>query len=123
MITNYAYINGAYQSDSTGHAGNGSWWLRSAGEYYGQAASVRAGGYGSYEGQYVEERDYTIRPALQINLSSSLVTDAGEVASDGTVTDVGNGYNNPKLTDNGTVWDCVYFGRYKQDTSEMGKNQ
>lgn len=123
MITNYAYINGAYQSDSTGHAGNGSWWLRSAGEYYGQAASVGAGGYGSYEGQYVEERDYTIRPALQINLSSSLVTDAGEVASDGTVTDVGNGYNNPKLTDNGTVWDCVYFGRYKQDTSEMGKNQ
>ena len=114
-VTDYTRLNRAWRSSISSYAGNGDWWLRSPGNNSDYAVYVSFDGKGISSGNDVNNRNNAIRPALQINLSSSLVTDAGEVASDGTVMDSYDGYDNPKLTDNGTVWDCVYFGRYKQN--------
>ncbi len=55
-----------------------------------------------------------IRPVMRITLSSPLIMDAGEVSSDGTETDLGNGFRSPATQDGVTTWDCIYFGSYRQ---------
>ena len=114
-VTDYARLNDAFRAGTSDYAGNGYWWLRSPGDEPASASHVYEDGAGYYSGYGVTYIGSAVRPALQINLSSSLVSAAGEIASDGTVTDLNDGYNNPKCTDEGTVWDCVYFGRYKQN--------
>lgn len=122
-VSDYAYMNGAYRNRRSDYDGNGNccWWLRSIGRDRSHATFVNDGGFVLNNGfvfnggTIADERCYwTVRPSIQINLSSSFVQDAGEVESDGSVTDLKDGYSNPRKTDEKTVWDCVYFGRYKQ---------
>ena len=61
--------------------GNGSWcwWLRSPGRDKSRAASVDAYGCGDDYGDYVSAEYNTVRPALHLNLSSSVWKVAGKV--------------------------------------------
>ena len=79
----YAKAMGMWSSIDTAYAGNGSWWLRSPGWGSGDAMCVGSSGWGSNKGFYVYAYDHGIRPALNLNLSSSnLYTYAGTVCSD-----------------------------------------
>ncbi|MCR5179028.1 MAG: DUF6273 domain-containing protein [Lachnospiraceae bacterium] len=79
---------------------------------------------------YFSTSHFAVRPAMYIDLTSSYVTDAGTVhaypgynASPDLEPDPNKDkseYKNPRYADTGTVdayntvWDCVYFGRFKQ---------
>ena len=87
--TAYAKECGAWTAPSTKYGGDGFWWLRSPGccddRWSESGASVVGfGGYGDYAGGEVNWDDYTVRPALHLNLSSSnLWSYAGKVTSEG----------------------------------------
>ena len=85
--TDYAKMNNAYSSTDSGRAGNGYWWLRSPGSDSGHAAYVSIGGYGYNYGYNVVNSEYAVRPALHINLSSSSWSKAGQINSDGRVSE------------------------------------
>lgn len=57
----------------------------------------------------------SVRPALHLSLSSSVYTDAGEVDSEGNVTNRNDGISAPTKDSQGvTTWDCVYLGNWKK---------
>lgn len=112
--TDYVKTRNAFTSVVDGSVGNGYWWLRSPGNQGNAAAYVHFDGYGNQYGKDVDTGNYSIRPALRIDLSSSEVTDAGEVDSTGKETAADNGYHNPVTNGGVTTWDCVYLGKYKQ---------
>ena len=80
--TTYANDNGSTSTWASGVDYAWCWWLRSPGcqEYY-QAANVNYGGAPYYFGSSVSDQDCAVRPALYINLSSSLWSPAGKVRS------------------------------------------
>ena len=104
-VTDYVKVKGADYE-------NGYWWLRSPGDFSNYASCVNFYGFGDNCGCYA---DNAVRPALHINLSSSKVKDAGEVDSEGNVTEQADGIDTPRVKDGVTTWDCVYFGNYKQN--------
>ena len=91
--TDYAYINGAYQSnisnyDSNNMSGNCIWWLRSPiidSNYY--AARVHITGWTHDYDDPVNYGDFTsVRPALHVNLNSPYVKAVGMVSSESGLT-------------------------------------
>lgn len=81
--TDYAKVNNVRSSYYSNTAGNGTWWLRSPGRGSIGAAYVGYDGYGTYNGgNYVDDSDYAVRPALHINLSSTSWSKAGEVSAE-----------------------------------------
>ncbi len=77
------------------------WWLRTSGISLDQAAYVGLGGYG-YENGYVVDYHYcAVRPALHLDLTSSLWKDAGTVTS--TATGQNAVRNNSSTNRNSTV--------------------
>ena len=119
--SNAAILNGCYTYRSEAGAanfGNCDWWLRTPGSTSNDASYVKYVGWDYYYGAYVYAGDKGVRPCMHINLSSDAVTAAGEVDSDGNVTEVNDGYNNPTVSDDDVVtWDCVYLGGYGQNTT------
>ena len=84
--TVFAKANGARTSTSEEYKGNGWWWLRSPGHISEYAADVNTNGYAYAGANYnVNYADGGVRPALHISPSSSLLSPAGTVCSDGTV--------------------------------------
>ncbi len=82
--TAYAKECGAWTSTSTEYEGNGWWWLRSPGGNSNSASDVLGNGYGYDGGDYVNNVDGAVRPALHLNLSSStLWRYAGKVTASG----------------------------------------
>ena len=84
---------GAYADHRTGADFNGNcwWWLRSPGgfasipEYVSIYGSVK-----NFNSNIVSTTGFAVRPALNLNLSSSdLWSNAGTVCSDGTVDEIG----------------------------------
>ncbi|SNU08062.1 hypothetical protein SAMN06297422_11490 [Lachnospiraceae bacterium] len=105
--TAYGFDGGWYNSDQarvakgTTYAKHGSsptdsWWLRSPGESSAEAAYVGPVGYVHESGDNVYWKNYGIRPALRIKLSSSYVKVGEKV----------------KISVKGSEWDTVTFGRY-----------
>lgn len=86
--TSYAKAMGLYSNTSSDYLGNCRWWLRSTGSYSTRAAYINFNGLGIFYGKSVFEDDYAVRPALYLNLSSSIWTNAGTVSSDGTTDEV-----------------------------------
>lgn len=58
-----------------------SWWLRTPGISFDQAAYVGLGGYGYENGYVIDYHFCAVRPALHLDLSSSQWRDAGAVTS------------------------------------------
>ena len=81
--TDFATAMGA-PCDIIQNQGYCSWWLRSPGSYASWAAYVGTyGDVGSTSGSF--NSDFAVRPALNLDLSSSYLSWAGTVSSDGTV--------------------------------------
>lgn len=120
--TDYAKFNGAYVHKRSVIEGNCNWWLRSSGNNNYGAAYVLNGwvddnGGGNDDGYPINGN--AVRPALHVKLSSSYVSDAGKVKSDGTIVEPSNRksvyeFSKPTTLEDVTTWDCVYFGNYKQ---------
>lgn len=82
----YAKGMGTWSSREDTYRGNCDWWLRSPGNNTSYAADVDYHGYVDYYGMNVNYSYNAVRPALNLNLSSSdLWSYAGTVCSDGTV--------------------------------------
>lgn len=79
----YAVENECWVSSSDGYAGNCCWWLRSPsyGGYGTDIAEVSSDGRVSYGAANVDDDYNGVRPALNLNLSSSLWTYAGTVSA------------------------------------------
>ena len=87
----YAVENNCYISSSDGYAGNCCWWLRSPGLNSSYASIVILDGWGNYDGNFGLSG---VRPALNLNLSSSSWKYAGTVSAN-----VGEGSGeNPSAT-------------------------
>lgn len=85
------------------YEGGEFWWLRSPGEHLHYAASVGNAGNVLYFGFDVNDSDFAVRPAFNVDLSSVLFTSAAEggkadAAVDGDLTAVGDGEWEWKLT-------------------------
>lgn len=75
----YAKAMGMYSDTDTDYAGNGGWWLRSPGHDSNSAMYVAEAGGVYDDGGYVDDKYVGVRPALNLNLSSShLLTYAGK---------------------------------------------
>ncbi len=98
--------------------GNGYWWLRSPGDISHYASYVSYYGSGNYFGSNVKSGSCGVRPALHINLSSSVWSDAGVTDSEGNDGVSNDGINNPVVENGVTTWDCIYFGNYNQTFKE-----
>ena len=81
----YAVENNCWTASIDGYAGNCYWWLRSPGAYFIVPARVNFVGWGDDlddDGEVdVLEDIYGVRPALNLDLSSSLWTYAGTVSA------------------------------------------
>jgi len=66
-VTEYAKAQGGKYSVRDDYAGNGWWWLRSAGAFCDHAAVVYSIGYVDIWGHNVDNRAYVVRPALWLN--------------------------------------------------------
>ena len=90
----YAVENNCWTSSCDGHAGNCFWWLRSPGDDFSSATLVTDEGGGGISGIIVDFDRYGVRPALNLNLSSSSWKYAGTVSAN-----VGEGSGeNPTVT-------------------------
>ena len=65
-----------------GSSGTGRWWLRSPGDSLSDVASVDGTGAVNCSGDKVQYGSRAVRPAMHIDLSSSVWTYAGTVSSD-----------------------------------------
>ena len=89
----YAVENNCWTTSNDSYAGNCWWWLRSPG-YSSDKARVDYDGWGGSYGGSVSDDDYGVRPALNLNLSSSSWKYAGTVSAN-----VGKGSGeNPTVT-------------------------
>lgn len=77
----YAVENHCLTASSDGYVGNCSWWLRTPGGYSDQAIHISCLGWTWYYGINVDYDSIGVRPALNIDLSSSLWTYAGTVSA------------------------------------------
>lgn len=87
-MSNYAHAMGAKIDTSDDYRNNCDWWLRSPGYRPSNAARVGMNGVADRSGDSVGVSN-TVRPALTISLSSSALSYAGTVSSDGTLNTVG----------------------------------
>lgn len=127
-MTDYAFINGGNRVNGSNYDNNGSWLLRTSDTENYDAMYVNYLGNGV---QYDEDdaSPHAVRPALYINLNDAAlyIEDAGKISSDGdiietTVSDYfDDGYVNPVISDGVTIWDCIYFGTYKQHATFIKK--
>lgn len=126
--TLYAKMTGVETATKGKYDGCGSWWLRSPGFLKDSflAAYVMTNGEVSQNGTNVNTLQKAIRPALHLDLSSSVWKPAGTVTSEEgenmdpesspTVKPGTSGLRSPTVGSDGvTTWDCVYFGEYWQD--------
>ncbi len=88
--TEYAKSQGAWTSTSAEYKGGGGWWLRSPGSHSGLAAEVSYFGSVYHYGFLVGSDYYAVRPALSLDLKSSLWSPAGMVSSEGKVEEIGD---------------------------------
>ncbi len=72
QVTGYAESRGAYVNTSTTYYGNGYWWLRTPGHSSNYVCNVNNSGYVNYYGINVYYDDNGVRPALKLNLQSSI---------------------------------------------------
>ena len=86
--TEYTRAQGAYTATKPGMDRNGWWWLRSPGHSSSLAMDVAYYG-GVYSDGHDVSSDKGVRPALHLNLSSSLWQYAGTVTSAGDVKEPG----------------------------------
>ena len=87
--TTYAKAMGLVNNTSDSYLGNCNWWLRSAGSTTRYAAYVRDSGYAQSMGTTAAKRNYGVRPAVYLSLSSTeSYSYAGTVCSDSTVDEV-----------------------------------
>ena len=116
--TDYAKCNNATdQWNSSSKEGGGVWWLRTGDVYGGGAYFVDERGTveepSSFTTRVTDNK--SVRPALRLSLSSSVYTDAGEVDSEGNMTNKDDGISAPTKDSQGvTTWDCVYLGNWKK---------
>ena len=82
-LTDYAHAMGA--SYSTEYKSNCSWWLRTVGSYAFMAAYVDDDGTKSTYGHFTSNKEYAVRPAMNVDLASAHLSWAGTVSSDGSV--------------------------------------
>ena len=93
----YAVENNCWTNSIDGYAGNCCWWLRSPGDYSDNAADVRTVGWS--DNNCVNSDASGVRPALNLDLSSSSWTYAGTVSAN-----VGEGSGeNPTVTETPSV--------------------
>ena len=87
-LTAYAIAQGAYS-----YGANAFWWLRSPGGYGNNyAAYVIGDGSLWFYGEPVDYAGYSVRPALNLDLSSVLFTSAASGTSAKSASTVGNGF-------------------------------
>ena len=83
LSTTYSKAMGSESSSSQNYLGCCYWWLRSPGSNPNFPACVNPSGYVSYG---IGELDYTVRPALRLDLSQpNLYSYAGTVSTNGTI--------------------------------------
>lgn len=125
--TDHAYMSGVYRSGLSDNYGSCIWWLRSFVGAMIDRTGIKGEGKVYNPGYGVDFKSfYGVRPALHINLSSSFIEDAGKVTSNGDVIkNTGRSaseYSKPVKAAGGvTTWDCVYFGKYKQNVTYSKK--
>lgn len=111
----------SFNTDTAANADTLGWWLRTPVTVDEQQKHINAVSYVTPAGEITETAiddghvARCIRPVMKIDLTSSLVKDAGEVHSDGTETSLEDGYHSPAIQDGVTTWDCIYLGNYRQD--------
>ena len=125
FVTDQAVLNGVMAS--TKMPGRCSWWLRNAADDdsppYKDITFVSDYGAVMDGGMSINANTMGVRPVLHVNLTAACVTDAGTVASDGTVSEPqGAGRSktdlaNPRTQEDVTTWDCVWFGSYAQEVT------
>ena len=81
-------LNTGFVDDKPGYEGNDKdtedvWWMRTPGESADYASSFYNMGAANASGRKVSDKGTAVRPALYLNLSSSLWKPAGTVCSDG----------------------------------------
>lgn len=82
--SDYAHAVGASRSTSSDRYGSCFWWLRPGGINANGGCYVNSRGIVNRFGNHVLNSDYAVRPALNLDLSSSFIQPAGTVSSDGT---------------------------------------
>ena len=90
--TTYAKAMGTWANTNSEYAGNCWWWLRSPGCLSSDAASVNRYGDVLPRGGSVNYDDIGVRPALYLNLSSTIWSKAGTVSSEGSGTETEQEY-------------------------------
>lgn len=121
--TDFAWFQNrdCYGGDNAVNADRLGWWLRTPVTVDEQQKHINAVSYVTPAGEITETAiddghvARCIRPVMKIDLTSSLIRDAGEVLSDGTETSLEDGYHAPATQDGVTTWDCIYLGSYRQD--------
>ena len=71
-VTEFAKSRGAYSSLIGSYYNTGYWWLRTPGDYSYDVCFVGASGIVGEYGSKVNSSDYGVRPALKLNLASSI---------------------------------------------------
>lgn len=72
QVTGYAESRGADVDTSSSYYGNGIWWLRTPGWQSSNAGFVGVNSGVNHSGNYVNDYDNGVRPALKLNLQSSI---------------------------------------------------
>lgn len=114
--TGYANINMAGKVYSSyPYSKLNEWWLRDTGITMDEKVYVNDDGCIQQFGREAARDDITIRPSMCVNLSDVNITDAGGVDSKGNILESDGVYNNPIFSNGVSTWDCIYFGKYKQN--------
>ena len=104
--TTYAKAMGTESNTDSEYAGNCYWWLRSPADYSDDAASVHYSGYVDTGGYRVHAGTFGVRPALYLNLSSTIWSKAGTVSSEG------SGTEDNKSTGSAGISEDQLYGEY-----------
>ena len=111
-FSDYAKVNDIFYYDEWCY-----WQLRSPGYISDFVTSSGNACWGIYSEYSIPRGTYGVRPALHVNLSSSIIRDAGEVDSEGNATAQTDGIHAPREKDGVTTWDCIWLGNYNQTAS------
>ena len=106
--TSYAEHNGTYVENF----GCAYWVL----EDDGSAATIRYDGLGYNYGYSLD--DIGVRPLIVVDLTSPLVKLDHEVSAGGSSFSGNGGICNPRIENGETIWSCVTFGSYFQNSSD-----
>lgn len=99
----YAKAMGCFGYTDADYAGCDSWWLRSPSYYVHNAVGVNYNGYLDEIGTVVGYKYGAVRPALHLNLSSSLCSYAGTVSIEETTEEESGGDDSSTTTENVTT--------------------